>query len=794
MDSMRAVAALSVVVFHLRLSTNLPSVSGYFDAGVVVFFLISAFLLYRPFARAHMLGSKVPLTGPYAWRRFLRIVPAYWVALTIAALVLSLRAILGSDGLLYYGFGQVYRSDTLLGGLGVAWTLCIEVTLYAFLPLWAWLMRRIPRTGEGRALRNELLGCALLAAISIAYQVTLMQQPHPPLRWLSTSLLRYLDTFALGMALAALSVWWEERPLPAPFRPLNRFPGLSWLCAGLALWVLTIVAPAQATHPWAQRLVSEHWLYTAVGFFLLLPCIVGDQHRGLLRRGLALRPVVWVGMVSYAVYLYHVLVIHYLQKWHLPGDVGRAIHITPAVIWVIATVGITLVVAALSWNLIELPALRLAHRPPKESAEADARATSPAMRVLAGVFGAALVAAGLAGVGYVIPDVAIVLAGCGLVALALGWRPTLISLPTVTTTVVILAVVAAVVPMLLKPRTASGTTLRTQTTTGQAASAGGAAAAPSGGLTRAQRTAYLVLSFDGKTLRLYVNGKLSESRPTTGPADPGAKFTEIGAYLSKGFWSGAVDELALYRSPLTPQTVADHYRLGTKDGSSYASSVSRTSGIIDYWRLDNPRSVKDSVGSATATTTKAGALRWISLIQGSHDPSLALNGKNGAVVIKGVPVLRNAFSVEVWVTPGARPGNRTVVSRPGGWFLKTDILGHWTGGFLHGGHFQVVASPLAAHAAPLASTTRAPTSKSPSTSPSATGSDSTTAIPVIVLLLVVGFAAASFTYRRRRRSRGKGEDGDGNGAVGDGPAADDGQPPADRAPDASVEQPTGATR
>ena len=49
------------------------------EVGVAIFFCISGFLLYRPFVVAHHRAQAMPAVGAYAWRRFLRIVPAYWV-------------------------------------------------------------------------------------------------------------------------------------------------------------------------------------------------------------------------------------------------------------------------------------------------------------------------------------------------------------------------------------------------------------------------------------------------------------------------------------------------------------------------------------------------------------------------------------------------------------------------------------------------------------------------------------------------------------------------------------------
>ena len=119
--------------------------------GVALFFLISGFLLYRPFVAARLRGEPMPFVGAYAWRRFLRIVPAYWVALTATALLLKPEVF--DHAVRFYAFGQVYSFEHALGGLAVAWSLCVEVSFYVTLPLWAMAARRLP--GETSA-----AGCA----------------------------------------------------------------------------------------------------------------------------------------------------------------------------------------------------------------------------------------------------------------------------------------------------------------------------------------------------------------------------------------------------------------------------------------------------------------------------------------------------------------------------------------------------------------------------------------------------------------------------------------------------------
>ena len=92
MDSLRAIAALAIVAYHVaplagalrsELATDLTA---QLSSGVALFFLISGFLLYARSCSPTPVGSACRDVRAYAWRRFLRIVPAYWAALTVAGL------------------------------------------------------------------------------------------------------------------------------------------------------------------------------------------------------------------------------------------------------------------------------------------------------------------------------------------------------------------------------------------------------------------------------------------------------------------------------------------------------------------------------------------------------------------------------------------------------------------------------------------------------------------------------------------------------------------------------------
>src|SRR5438067_3573658 len=92
LDGLRALAALSVVCFHVwlyrfpdptrvRRAGPLDDVLSDFRLGLILFFVLSGYLLYRGFARAALLGERPPDLGRYARRRAARILPAYYVAM-----------------------------------------------------------------------------------------------------------------------------------------------------------------------------------------------------------------------------------------------------------------------------------------------------------------------------------------------------------------------------------------------------------------------------------------------------------------------------------------------------------------------------------------------------------------------------------------------------------------------------------------------------------------------------------------------------------------------------------------
>lgn len=390
-DALRAIAALAIVATHAGYFSGaslrddaVGYVSSRLDVGVAVFFVISGFLLSRPFVAAHLTDGAVPRPGGYVLRRVARIVPAYWLALLGTALLLNLDYVLSPDGLRYWLFGQIYWEDSIGKGLVPAWSLCVEITFYAFLPLWAWAMRRAFRAPDPvRRSRDLLLAIAAMGVASLAYKAVVVLTQDDLSAVVTTPLLislpAYLDQFALGMALAVLSVRRIELGLPGgrTWRLVERRPGTAWAVAAAAFAVAAVgIGIDRAFAPMnAGQVLGLRPLYGIVGVALVLPAVVGGTG-GLVRGLLSNRVLLWLGVVSYGLYLWHLPLLDRLNDlgW---GDVD-VLH--EYLWWPVGGLLAGAAAAALSWYLMERPLLDLVHgrrRRPRVPAVAEAAVASP---------------------------------------------------------------------------------------------------------------------------------------------------------------------------------------------------------------------------------------------------------------------------------------------------------------------------------------------------------------------------------------------------------------------------------
>ncbi|GAA0940036.1 acyltransferase [Actinocorallia libanotica] len=365
---MRGVAILLVVAVHVG---DITGVVGYEQPGwrmlntgsigVPFFFILSGFLLYRPFARAALDGAAFPDVGGYFRRRALRILPAYWLMLPVG--FLTSESPEAGDPLIWLEFltlthpydpGRWWEGTSLL----MVWSLSVEVCFYLLLPLLAWGMHRSCR-GSARRL---LAVTSVLAAASVAWSGTLRYAADLSITFYNENLLpRSFVHFALGMALAVM----VERPGPAAAW-IAASPGLCWTVAlcGLVLISTPLTTPLSGPQSPHQYLVAA-LLTPLVALAAVAPAALASENR-FVRVLLGNRLLAGFGLISYGLFLWHMPV---LMAWY--QLTGRPIFLGD--FWTVFAVDllVSAVLSVLSHDLIERPFQRLGRRAGKPERASD---------------------------------------------------------------------------------------------------------------------------------------------------------------------------------------------------------------------------------------------------------------------------------------------------------------------------------------------------------------------------------------------------------------------------------------
>jgi peptidoglycan/LPS O-acetylase OafA/YrhL len=385
-EGLRALAASSVLVYHAWLYSSpdgTPVGRGTFAAmpfetlalGVTLFFVLSGFLLYRPFAAAALEAGRWPNVRAYFRNRALRILPAYWVILAISGLVLqstlvqhsgSLRTGALSDPGAFFSAALLvhdYRPTTMLIGIGPAWSLAVEAVFYVVLPLLGALALALAaraRSARGLVLATLapaalMLACGLSGKLAAATLV-----PGPPSSgwspdWhsmLVRSFWAQADLFSFGMIVAVLHVQVKRGALRLPQR---------WGTVALATALPVGILAAVRLHLSGAQLsyVPENTVIAAVFAVLLMVVVLPGPSGGpsQLTRLLETRAVVVVGLISYSLFLWQEPLVTWLQVHGLTiGGVGGL------VVNIVVLAALTAVLSVLTYRIVELPALR--HKAP----------------------------------------------------------------------------------------------------------------------------------------------------------------------------------------------------------------------------------------------------------------------------------------------------------------------------------------------------------------------------------------------------------------------------------------------
>ncbi len=345
LDGLRALAVALVVIHHAFLDDPraLLTALSLGAVGVRMFFVLSGFLITG--ILLDMRQRQLPLGAAlrtFYIRRILRIFPLYYLALGVLWLLNFPNFRATALWHLFYGtnFYITGHPSTALTGYGHFWSLAVEEQFYL---LWPLAILALPR----RWLKPLLLTCV---AGSVGYRLVARFALHGS--WWNSHIPLWgcVDALALGALLASLR--------PADSNADAR--QMKWLERAGQLGAVALVAT------FALRLADRGYKFhhatleltvSLATVWLLIALVRADPANGPvkspLKRLFSLRPLAYVGRISYGIYVVHPMVIALLWRQSPTGP-------TPLVR--VAAVAASLLVAALSWHLYEGPINRLKDR------------------------------------------------------------------------------------------------------------------------------------------------------------------------------------------------------------------------------------------------------------------------------------------------------------------------------------------------------------------------------------------------------------------------------------------------
>ncbi|MFO0910611.1 MAG: acyltransferase [Isosphaeraceae bacterium] len=360
LDGLRFVAFALVFLFH----QGVPSVviARYFGretarcfrengwVGVQLFFILSGFLIVTLLLREEEIHGRVRLSAFWV-RRILRIWPLYYLTVVLAFIVVPLLSGAFSQAgggenlkrhlpafLAFLGnWSMAFRGPVSFDCQSILWSVCVEEQFYLVVPL---IVAFVPRRA-----RIPLVCGMIVAAVAIRGWLSYGNANQLMIQY---NTLAQFDTLGSGVLLALLL-----GASPREHAGLSRW--LRWLQWPLYVAILWVITRSNLGHGEAWR---RTWDFVAIWLAGLGIVAVAVSVPGWLQKGLSHRRIVWLGQISYGLYMYHEIAIW--LKGQIAGMVGWfpfEEEILPLV-----SLGITIGLAALSYQRFERPFLELKRR------------------------------------------------------------------------------------------------------------------------------------------------------------------------------------------------------------------------------------------------------------------------------------------------------------------------------------------------------------------------------------------------------------------------------------------------
>jgi peptidoglycan/LPS O-acetylase OafA/YrhL len=318
LTGVRAVAALLVVGTHAAYTTG-KYTHGYWglvgarlEIGVPIFFVLSGFLLFRPWVKSAATGGPAPSLSRYARHRVRRIMPAYAITVLFAYVLYDFREAGPNPGHTWLGlvrnltltqiYCNGYLGKYLHQGLTQMWSLAVEAAFYVALPLLAYVLLVLicRRRWRPKLMLGTLAGMMLISPAWLILVHTDHWFPDGARLWLPT----YLAWFLAGMMLAVLQAM-----------GVRCYAFMAIPLATISFFIVaTPIGGAPTTSPASvSEALVKTGFYAGIAALAVAPLALGDQ--GLYYRLLATRPMVWLGEISYEIFLIHLITMEFAMDY-----------------------------------------------------------------------------------------------------------------------------------------------------------------------------------------------------------------------------------------------------------------------------------------------------------------------------------------------------------------------------------------------------------------------------------------------------------------------------------------------
>lgn len=319
LDGLRAVAVTMTVVPHLLwamvdssrtskttadwlVQTRFFWSDGIAVSGVVLFFVLSGFLLFMPYARAMLGLQSFPSARKFYVRRALRILPAYWVSIVLLVLFFQTQYQkpaywydLGLHVFMVHNWTQ--ETDRTLNT--PFWTMAVESQYYVLLPLFAFVMFALAKARRYKLLAGLFL---LLAAASPAYELAWsFSKTRLPEFFAHITILEvfgYMITFVVGMlcSLSYIAITQTQRVnIPVEkIQALARIAGLVGI-GGYLIWLVGV-------NFWSPLLQMRQIIVGPCFGGILLGTLLGWPSWSRLFSKPSFR---FIGVISYSLYIWN---------------------------------------------------------------------------------------------------------------------------------------------------------------------------------------------------------------------------------------------------------------------------------------------------------------------------------------------------------------------------------------------------------------------------------------------------------------------------------------------------------